>query len=103
MVNGSVQKAGTYPVSTAKTVDVIATTASAEFGLEAGVQSSWNFVFSDPDNCGELTTLALPGSKGTLASTGSNGTLAGGLMLGLLFMMLGAGAITVNHVRRRTN
>ena len=102
-VNGSVQKAGTYPVSTAKTVDVIATTASAEFGLEAGVQSSWNFIFSDPDNCGELTTLALPGSKGILAFTGSNGTLAGGLMLGLLFMMLGAGAITVNHVRRRTN
>ena len=93
-VNGRVQDVGTYPVSTAKTVNVVASTVSSDFGIEQGVPSSWNFVFTEPSNCGQLTTLALPGSNGTLSS---------GLLLGLLFMVLGAGAMTVNHVRRRTN
>lgn len=92
-VNGSVQPAGTYPVSTAKTVTVVASTVSSDFGFEQGVQTIWNLVFTAPGNCGELTTLAF---------TGFNGTLTGGLLLGLLFVMMGVGAITVSRVRKRT-
>ena len=102
-VNGTVQQPGTYQVSTAKTVNVVASLTSADFGFEQGVEAVRNLTFTDPKNCGELATLALPGSNGTLAFTGSNGTLAGGLLLGLIFMIFGAGAMTVNRVRRRTN
>jgi hypothetical protein len=101
LVDGVEKPAGTYDVSQASTVRVIATTDPTKAGLEAGAQTEWTFTFTMP-NC-ELTTLALPVSNGTLAFTGSNGTLAGGLLLGLIFMIFGAGAITVNHVRRRTN
>ena len=93
-VNGTVQAPGIYAVSTAKTVNVVASTISSHFGFGEGVQTSWNLVFTDPSNCGELKTLAF---------TGSNGTLAGGLLLGLIFMMLGASAITVSRVRKRTS
>ena len=102
-VNGTVQQPGTYQVLAAKKVDVVASLTSADFGFEQGVEAVRNLEFTDPKNCGELTTLALPASNGTLASTGSNGTLASGLLLGLIFMIVGAGAMTVNHVRRRTN
>jgi hypothetical protein len=101
-VNGTVQQPGTYQVSTAKTVDVVASLTSAEFGFESGAVTVRNLTFTDPKNC-ELTTLALPGSNGTLAFTGSNGTLAGGLLLGLLFVLIGAGVITVNRVNRRNS
>ena len=101
LVDGVEQPAGTYDVSQTSTVSVIATTDPSIAGLEANAQTAWMFPFTKP-NC-ELTTLALPGSNGTLASTGSNGTLAGGLLLGLIFMMFGAGALTVSRVRRRTN
>ena len=102
-VNGTVQQPGTYQVSTAKTVDVVASLTSADFGFEQGAVAVRNLKFTDAKNCGELATLALPGSNGTLAFTGSDGTLAGGLLLGLIFMVFGAGAMTVSNVRRRTS
>ncbi len=102
-VNGRVQEPGTYQVSTAKTVDVVASLTSADFGFEQGAVAVRNLKFTDPKNCGELPTLALPGSNGTLAFTGSNGTLAGGLLLGLLFVLFGAGVITVNRVNKRNS
>jgi len=93
--------AGTYNVSQASAVRVVATTDPTKAGLEAGAQTEWTFTFTKPI-C-QLTTLALPESNGTLAFTGSNGTLAGGLLLGLILMIIGAGAITVSNVRRRTS
>ena len=102
-VNGTVQQPGTYQVSTAKTVDVVASLTSTDFGFEEGAVPVRNLTFTNPKDCGELTTLALPGSNGTLAFTGSNGTLAGGLLLGLMFVLFGAGVITVNRVNRRNS
>jgi hypothetical protein len=101
--NGTVQQPGTYQVSTAKTVNVVASLASTNFGFEEGAVPVRNLTFTDPKNCGELTTLALPGSNGTLAFTGSNGALAGGLLLGLMFVLFGAGVITVNRVNKRNS
>ncbi len=92
-VNGTVQAAGTYPVSTAKTLSVLAATRSSDFGFAEGTQTTWTLGFTDPGNCAELTTLAF---------TGSNGTLAAGLLLGLVFLVLGAGIVTVSRVRHRT-
>lgn len=102
-VNGAVQQPGSYQVFSAKTVDVVASLTSADFGFEQGAVAVRNLKFTDPKNCGELATLALPGSNGTLAFTGSNGPLAGGLLLGLIFVLLGAGVITVNRVNRRNS
>jgi hypothetical protein len=102
-VNGTVQEPGTYQVSSAKTVNVVASLTSSDFGFEQGAAAVHNLTFTDPKNCGELATLALPGSNGTLAFTGSNGTLAGGLLLGLMFVLFGAGVITVNRVNRRNS
>ena len=102
-VNGTVQQPGTYQVSAAKKVEVVASLTSTDFGFEQGVEAVRNLSFTDPKNCGELATLALPGSNGTLAFTGSNGTLAGGLLLGLMFVLFGAGVITVNRVNRRNS
>ena len=101
LVDGVEKPAGTYVVSQPSTVRVVATTDPSKAGLEANAQTEWMFTFTKPI-C-QLTTLALPGSNGTLAFTGSNGKLASGLLLGLIFMIVGAGAMTVNHVRRRTN
>jgi hypothetical protein len=93
-VNGNVQAAGTYSVSTAKTVNVVASTSSSDYDFETGAQTVWNLVFTDPSNCAGLTTLAF---------TGSNGTLAGGLLIGLIFVMIGAGAITTSRLNKRTS
>ena len=101
LVDGVETPAGTYGVSQASTVRVVATTDPTKAGLEAGAQTEWTFTFAK-SGC-QLTTLALPGSNGTLAFTGSNGTLSSGLLLGLLFMVFGAGAMTVSNVRRRTS
>ena len=101
LVDGVETPAGTYNVSQASAVRVVATTDPTKAGLEAGAQTEWTFTFTKPI-C-QLTTLALPESNGTLAFTGSNGTLAGGLLLGLIFMVVGAGAMTVSSVRRRTS
>ncbi|MBC7762090.1 MAG: hypothetical protein H7201_09905 [Candidatus Saccharibacteria bacterium] len=101
LVDGMEKPAGTYDVSRTSTVRGVATSDPSKAGLEADAQTEWTFAFTQP-NC-ELTTLALPGSNGTLAFTGSNGTLAGGLLLGFILMIFGAGAMMVNHVRRRTN
>ena len=93
-VNGNVQAPGTYPVSTVKTVNVVASTSSSDFGFEAGAQTVWNLVFTDPSNCANLSTLAF---------TGSNGTLAGGLLVGLIFVLIGAGVITASRLNKRTS
>lgn len=93
-VNGKIQTADTYQVSKAKTVNVVASVTSTDFGFEERAQKVWNLEFTSPANCGELTTLAF---------TGSNGTLAGGLPLGLIFVLFGAGVITVGRVRKRNS
>jgi hypothetical protein len=91
-VDGIVQPAGTYQVSSAKTVHVVASTTSSDFGFDAGQQTVWDLVFTDPANCGTLTTLAF---------TGVNGGIAGGLLVGMILLMVGAGAITVNRLKAR--
>ncbi|MES2093617.1 MAG: hypothetical protein V4531_07385 [Actinomycetota bacterium] len=92
--NGTVQAAGTYPVSTARSVNVVASVSSSDFGFEEGVPTSWTLVFTDPGKCGELTTLAF---------TGPNGSLTSGLLLGLLFLLFGAGVMTASRIRKRTS
>lgn len=91
-VNGVVQPAGTYPVSSARSVQVKASTVSSEFGFAFDQQTEWNLAFTNPADCGDLKTLAY---------TGSDGTLAGGLLVGLLFIMTGAGAYTASRIRIR--
>ena len=93
-VDGKVTSAGTYSVASAATVKAVATTASSDYGFAQDTQTSWPFVFTEPTDCPKLATLAF---------TGSNGTLAGGLLLGLIFVLFGAGVITVSRLRSRNS
>jgi hypothetical protein len=90
-VNGNVVPAGTYAVTSAKTVQVLASTVSSDFGFEQGVQTEWTLSFTDPANCGQLTTLAF---------TGAGGDLGGMLVVGLLFLLTGAGVYTFSRVKK---
>jgi hypothetical protein len=108
------------PVSTrdceAKTVTTVDTISTTTFVLNESeteyvkgtpvittATSTREMTDAEAPECGQLTPLAFTGSNGTLAFTGSNGTLAGGLLLGLVFVLFGAGVITVTRVTRRNS
>jgi hypothetical protein len=90
-VNGTIVPAGTYAVTSAKTVEVLASTVSSDFGFEQDAQTDWTLTFTDPANCGQLNTLAF---------TGAGGDTGGMLIVGLLFLLAGAGVYTVGRVKR---
>ena len=97
-VDGNLVTAGTHAVTTAGTHTVTAVPGDGH-GFDFGIDnpSSWVLSFTAPQDCGDLTTLALPGE--TLASTGTDG---GSVYLGLLFagglLMLG-GALVIAEKR----
>ena len=97
-VDGNLVTAGTHAVTTAGTHTVTAVPGDGH-GFDFGIDnpSSWVLSFTAPQDCGDLTTLALPGE--TLASTGTDG---GSVNLGLLFagglLMLG-GALVIAEKR----
>jgi|GEM_PF-1377863 len=66
---------GTYSVTGATTVNVIAETSGPDYGWEFDAKTSWTFNFTDPVDC--LPTLAYTGSDG--ANLGL--LLAGGFLL----------------------
>ncbi len=90
-VNGNVVPAGIYAVTSAKTVEVLASTVSSDFGFEQGAQTHWTLNFTKPVNCGELSTLAF---------TGAGGNVGGMLIVGLLFLLAGAGVYTLGRARK---
>jgi hypothetical protein len=99
-VDGNVVTAGTHTVTKKGTHTVTAVPGEGH-GFAAGINnpSTWTLSFTDPADCGDLTTLALPGE--TLAATGTDGGAVNlGLLLaaGLLFL---GGALVVTEKRFR--
>ncbi|MET4783515.1 hypothetical protein [Glaciihabitans sp. UYNi722] len=90
-VNGNVVPAGTYSVTSAKTVDVLASTVSSDYGFGQDTQTAWPLDFAAANNCGQLNTLAF---------TGAGGETGGLLVAGLLFLLAGAGVYTFGRVRK---
>jgi hypothetical protein len=94
-VDGEAVKSGTHVVRTAGTVTVTAAPNAPEYGFGFDTQTSWVLNFTDAQDCGDLTTLALPGDGG-LASTGAS---ADAINLGLLLagglLLLGGGLVVV--------
>lgn len=94
-VNGAVVPAGTYRVTSPQTVDVVATTASSDYGFEQDAQTTWRLAFTAPIGCTEVSEL------GTLAFTGVGGDVGAIMLVGLLFLFAGAGIYSVGRVRTR--
>ncbi|GAB3040109.1 hypothetical protein GCM10027052_21070 [Parafrigoribacterium mesophilum] len=99
-VDGNVVTAGTHTVSKKGTHVVTAVPAEGH-GFDFGIDnpSTWTLSFTDPMDCGDLTTLALPGE--TLAATGTDG---GSINLGLLFasgLLFLGGALVIAEKRFR--
>ncbi len=91
-VNGSTTPTapGTYSVSGATTVNVVAEVTGDNFGWEDDAQTEWTFNFTDPSDC--LSTLAYTGTEG--------GDL--GLLLAGGFLLIG-GTIVAYERRFRIN
>ena len=93
-VDGNLVTAGTHAVTKAGTHTVTAVPGNGH-GFDFGIDnpSSWTLSFTAPKDCGDLTTLALPGDD-SLASTGAN---SDAVNLWLLFagglLMLGGGLV----------
>jgi hypothetical protein len=99
-VDGEPVKSGTHVVRTAGTITVTAAPNAPEYGFSFDTQTSWALNFTDAQDCGDLTTLALPGD-GDLASTGTD---ASAINLGLLLaggLLLLGGALVISRERIR--
>jgi hypothetical protein len=99
-VDGRVVNSGTHVVRSAGTVTVTAAPNAPKYGFAFDTQTSWVLNFTDAQDCGDLTTLALPGD-GQLASTGAN---AGAINLGLLVaggLLLLGGGLMISRERIR--
>jgi hypothetical protein len=82
-------------VRTAGTVNVTAAPNAPEYGFSFDTQTSWALSFTDAQDCGDLTTLALPGD-GDLASTGTDASAINlGLLLAGGLLLLGGGLVVV--------
>lgn len=99
-VDGRAVNSGTHGVRSAGTVTVTAAPNAPKYGFAFDTQTSWVLNFTDARDCGDLTTLALPGA-GQLASTGAN---AGAINLGLLVagaLLLLGGGLMISRERIR--
>jgi hypothetical protein len=102
-VDGEPATAGSHAVKNADTITVTAVPGNGH-GFDFGIDnpSSWTLSFTAPKDCGDLTTLALPGDD-SLASTGANGDAVN---LWLLFagglLMLGGGLVIAEKKFRFT-
>jgi hypothetical protein len=99
-VDGNLVTAGAHTVTKKGTHTVTAVPGDGH-GFAEGIDnpSTWTLSFTDPTDCGDLATLALPGE--TLAATGADGGAVNlGLLLagGLLFL---GGALVITEKRFR--
>jgi hypothetical protein len=99
-IDGNLVTAGTHAV-TKKGTHTVTAVPGEEHGFAENIDnpSTWTLSFTDPTDCGDLVTLALPGE--TLAATGAD---AGAVNLGLLFasgLLLLGGALVITEKRFR--
>ncbi|GAB3040114.1 hypothetical protein GCM10027052_21080 [Parafrigoribacterium mesophilum] len=106
-VDGKAVTSGKHLVRSAGIVTVTAAPNAPTYGFSFDTQTTWALNFTDAQDCGDLTTLALPGDD-SLASTGANANvinlsllLAGGLLLlgGGLLLLRRALVITEKRFR----
>ncbi|MEO7005389.1 MAG: hypothetical protein ABI275_05490 [Terrimesophilobacter sp.] len=102
-VDGEPATAGRHVVEKADTVTVTAVPSDTH-GFDFGIDnpSTWTLSFTAPENCGDLTTLALPGDEGLAATGADSNAVNFWLLFAGALLMLGGGVVIAEKKFRFT-